>query len=173
MSKYLRITFLGFAVAMICIFSATLQAADQPNNASQAFVKLKGLVGQWEATTDKGKVSSSYELTANGTVLLEKTKVPNMEEMVTVYHLDGKKLVLTHYCMVGNQPHMQAEAFDPASQQIRFDFAGAGNLASPNDGHMHTAVFKFVGPDAFNTDWTFFKEGKAAFVEQIQFHRVR
>lgn len=137
-----------------------------------AFDKLKGLVGTWEATSEKGKVTSSYELVSNGTVLLEKIKVPE-GEMVTVYYLDGSHLVLTHYCVAGNQPHMQAEPFDPGSNQIRFDFVGATNLANASDGHMHAAQIKFIGPEAFNADWTFYKDGKPAFTEPIQFHRVR
>jgi hypothetical protein len=149
-------------------------AADKSaGNAIAAFDKLKTLTGAWEATTDKGKVTSKMELVSNGTVLLEKITVPDESEMVTAYYLDGNHLVLTHYCTAGNQPHMQAEAFDPASNQIRFDFAGASNLASPADGHMHSAVIKFAGADAFNADWTFYKDGKPAFTEPIQFHRVR
>jgi hypothetical protein len=30
-------------------------------------------------------------------------------EMVTVYHLDGKKLVLTHYCSGGTQPRVRSK----------------------------------------------------------------
>ena len=168
-------------VVIACAFLAILgfaalsaNAADKSSgNAVAAFDKLKTLTGSWEATSDKGKVSSNIELVSNGTVLLERIKVPNESEMVTTYYVDGSRLVLTHYCSAGNQPHMQAEAFDPSSNEIRFDFASASNLASPAAGHMHSAVIKIVGPEAFNADWTFFKDGKAAFTEPIQFHRVR
>ncbi len=176
MRKHQRIAMLILIAGALCLVSAdTALAAEgkKPANASLAFEKLKGLVGRWEATSDKGKVTSTYELVANGTVLLEKFKGPDEGEMVTVYHLDGNNLVLTHYCIAGNQPHMQAEAFDPTSQQIRFAFTGATNLANAGEGHMHTAEIRFLGPDAFNADWTFYKDGKSAFTEQIQFHRVR
>ena len=171
MSKHLRIAFL-MLVALVLAGTALAADTSKPANASLAFDKLKSLVGNWEATSNKGKVTASYELVANGTALLEKTKVDE-GEMVTVYHLDGNRLVLTHYCIAGNQPHLQARAFDPDSQEIRFDFSSATNLASPSDGHIHSAVIKFVGPDAFNSDWTFNKDGKAAVLEQMQFHRVR
>jgi hypothetical protein len=161
-------------VAMTLGFAAAANAADKAaGNAVAAFDKLKSLTGTWEATSDKGKATSNFELISNGTVLLEKISVPGEGEMVTTYYLDGNHLVLTHYCTAGNQPHMQAEAFDPASNQIRFDFAGASNLSSPADGHMHSAVIKFAGPDAFNADWTFYKDGKPAFNQPIQYHRVR
>jgi len=166
----LACTFLAMALG----FAASANAADKSaGNAAAAFDKLKTLAGTWEATSDKGKVTSNIELVSNGTVLLEKIKVPGESEMVTTYYLDGNHLVLTHYCTAGNQPHMQAEAFDPALNQIRFDFASASNLNSAADGHMHSAVIKFTGADTFNSDWTFYKDGKPAFTEPIQFHRVR
>ena len=35
--------------------------------------------------------------------------------MTTVYHLDGRDLVLTHYCMGGNQPRMRAKTTEGAT----------------------------------------------------------
>ena len=167
------VTFLTMAACLAWAGAPGNVADKTQSNANLAFDKLKTLAGEWEAASEKGKVTSSLELLANGTVLLEKIRVPGDGEMVTVYYVDGNHLVLTHYCSTGNQPHMQAQAFDPASDLIRFDFAGATNLASAADSHMHTAEIKFLGPDAFNADWTMYKDGKAAFTVPIQFHRVR
>jgi hypothetical protein len=147
--------------------------ANGQSNAVSAFDKLKTLAGQWEANSEKGKVTSSLEVISNGTVLLEKINVPGDGEMVTAYYLDGGHLVLTHYCSAGNQPHMQAQAFDPASNVIRFDFAGATNLASAGETHMHSAQITFESSDTFNAAWTLYKDGKVAFTVPMQFHRVR
>ena len=59
-------------------------------------------------------------------------------EMVTVYHADGPDLVLTHYCMEGNQPRMRAKG----AQGSRFDFAfdGGTNIDPKRDRHMHSAT---------------------------------
>lgn len=177
MSRNRILAMAGFLLAMLAGMAwagAAGNVTDKSDfNAAAAFDRLKTLAGQWEATSAKGKVTSSLELVSNGTVLLEKLQVADEGEMVTVYYLDGNRLVLTHYCVAGNQPHMQAEAFDPTLNVIRFDFAGASNLANASVGHMHTAQIKFLGPDAFNADWTFYKDGKPAFTEPIQFHRVR
>jgi hypothetical protein len=150
------------------------QAADKADtNAMAAFNKLKTLAGSWEASSDKGKITSSYEVISNGTALVEHVNVAGEGEMLTVYHLDGNRLVLTHYCTAGNQPHMQAEAYDPASNQIQFRFAGAGNLTNANTGHMHNALFTFKGSDAYSADWTFQENGKPRFVQNIEYHRVK
>jgi hypothetical protein len=167
---------LGFVLAVACLISTGDAAApdskDQ-SNAALAFDKLKSLVGQWEATTDKGRVTTTYELVAGGSAIVERTKMPGEGEMETVYHLDGNRLVLTHYCVAGNHPTMQAETFNPASNELRFRFVSASNLASANAGHMHDAVFKLAGPDQFSADWTWYENGKEGFHVVIQNHRVR
>ena len=150
------------------------RAADkQETNAVAAFNKLKTLAGNWEATSKRGKMTSSYEVISNGSALTERINVPGEGEMLTVYHLDGDRLVLTHYCTAGNQPHMQAEAFDPAKNEIQFNFSGGGNLADANAGHMHNVLFKLGGADSFTTNWTFQENGKAKFVESAEYHRVK
>jgi hypothetical protein len=68
---------------------------------------------------------------------------------------------------------MQAEAYDPASNELVFNFAGGGNLSNPNAGHMHNATFKFTSANAFSSNWTFQEDGKPRFVENIDYHRVK
>jgi len=55
--------------------------------------------------------------------------------MISVYHLDGDRLILTHYCEVGNQPRMQATSFDPKSNEIDFNFLDATNMPIPTPTH--------------------------------------
>ena len=104
-------------------------------DAKAAFEQLKQLKGEWEAPAAGGKIArTQFELTANGTVLLERytnDALPGGGRMATAYHLDGNDLVLTHYCIANNQPVLRAERFDPATREIQFEFLRAGNLSSP------------------------------------------
>ena len=45
-----------------------------------------------------------YGVTAAGTAVMEALFPETDHEMLTVYHLEGNDLVLTHYCAMGNQP---------------------------------------------------------------------
>jgi hypothetical protein len=97
-------------------------------------------VGDWDVESSQSKAHSRFELISGGSVLLEHFTEPGGQEMLTAYHLDGSKLVLTHYCLAGNQPQMVAEKFDSASGELDFAFAGGSNIA-PGVGHMHDVVF--------------------------------
>src|SRR5262249_2697880 len=56
-------------------------------------------------------------------------------EMISVYTADGPDLILTHYCVLGNQPRMKADPDSPPNQ-IVFRFAGGSNLEPAKDKHM-------------------------------------
>ena len=79
--------------------------------------------------------------------------------MVTIYHVDGKDLVLTHYCALGNQPHLK---LDPksAADQFDFKFVGGSNLNPEKDMHMHEGSIKFLDDDHIQWAWVGYKDGK-------------
>jgi hypothetical protein len=81
--------------------------------------------------------------------------------MVTLYHLDGKQLILTHYCSAGNQPTMRAIPGTPGGP-IHFDYIGATGLHSVNDGHMHAMTFLQLAQDQLLTSWTFYENQEPA-----------
>lgn len=143
------------------------------NDAKAAFDRLKTLVGEWQADTSMGKVQVSYELVAGGTALLERESGERMPVMITVYHLDGERLILTHYCVAGNQPRMQARSFDPAARLLRFEFLDATNLSNKDAGHMRNATIRFVSNDRFAADWEFYQDGQKKSTESFQYTRVR
>jgi hypothetical protein len=143
---------------------------------SEAFDKLKSLVGHWEtAETNMQKATLDLQLTAGGTALLETFRMINEGqpvEMITLYSPDGDKVRLTHYCMAGNQPTMSG-TYDPATKTIKFDFVSASNLKSPDDGHMHHATYTFIDNNHFRTHWTFRKMQKDSFTEDVTYVRVK
>jgi hypothetical protein len=146
-------------------------------DAAAAFERLKALEGAWEtASADGKKATTTFELTANGTVLLERyanAAMPGGGHMVTAYHLDGTSLILTHYCVAKNQPTLRAERFDPVAGEIQFEFLRASNLANQNVGHMRRALYKLDDANHFTTSWEFFQDGKKTMTELEKFTRVR
>ncbi len=157
------------ATAALCpAESASGTVAD----ATAAFSRLKSLAGEWEADTTMGKVHVSYELIAGGTALVERESSEHMAPMMTVYHLDGKRLMLTHYCMAGNQPRMEAAGYDAAAGRLRFRFLDATNLPNPAAGHMHAAELRFIDRDHMIAEWQFFEDGRLKTTESAQYTRI-
>jgi hypothetical protein len=165
--RYLLISILLLAGLAVAASSKSGHVAG-----NEAFTRLKTLVGDWEADTSKGKVHSRYELIAGGSVLLEHLSVPGDDEMLTAYHLDGDLLVLTHYCMAGNQPQMAAQRFDPSSGELDFAFTAASNL-KPGAGHMHDVNFRLISEDRFDAKWDFVEAGRTKFSEDLHHTRVK
>ena len=112
--------------------------------------KMKKLVGTWVAADENGKptdqVVSVIKLTAGGSAIHEPLFPGQDHEMVSIYTADGSDLVMTHYCMLGNQPRMKADPKSPANQ-IKWVFAGGTNLDPAKDTHMHAATVTFVDAD--------------------------
>jgi hypothetical protein len=59
-------------------------------------------------------------------------------EMLSVYHLDKGRLLMTHYCALGNQPRMKLNTRKSTASELVFDFDGGTNLNPRRDMHMHS-----------------------------------
>ena len=163
------------ATANLLLAAVAVYAAGPKSERSAdatAFARLKTLAGEWEGDTAMGKAHLSYEVIAGGTALVEKETGEKMPAMMTVYHLDGDRLLLTHYCMAGNQPRMQARAYNPESGELEFQFLDATNLTT-GAGHMHNAKIRFVDNNHMATEWEFYENGQRKMAETAQYTRVR
>jgi len=142
----------------IAILACLPQAAPRSN---PLFDELKKLEGHWSSDQKDHGADVTYKLSSGGTVLVETMAMANHAEMITMYHPDGDGLALTHYCMLGNQPRMKAER-GGTEDKLTFKFAGAGNLKSENDPHMHDMALEILGDDHVKATWTLYKDGKPA-----------
>ena len=143
-------------------------------SSSPAFERFKALAGEWVAAEDgemfkKGDLVARYAVTAAGTALVETVFPGSPHEMVTVYHADGPDLVLTHYCMEGNQPRMRAR--NASGSRFDFQFEPGGNIDPRRDRHMNSASLEILGDDEIRTVWTELADAKPVFVAKS--HLVR
>jgi len=156
----------------LAVLACGIAIAAPPKN--EAFERFKALAGDWVAAEDgemvkKGQLVAQYRLTGSGTAVVEDVFPGTPHVMTTVYHLDGDDLVLTHYCMEGNQPRMRAKA--TSSSKVAFAYDGGTNIDPKRDRHMHQATFEFLGKDEITSDWSEFAEGKP--VMNAKMHLVR
>lgn len=152
---------MSFASALLlgACASSGLHAANP--DARAQFERLKQLAGTWSTPrpADVGNDTVRYTVTAGGSALLEEMFPGDPNGMLTLYHLDGPDLVLTHYCSAGNQPRMRALPSEPDGT-IPFAFDGGTNVDPDRDGHMHALRVRVDGPNAARAEWTYNLGGK-------------
>lgn len=146
--------------------------------ANAAFSRIKNLAGEWQATGPKGEHSRLvYQVISAGSAVMERFSSdalpPNSGDMVTVYYIDRGELVLTHYCIAKNQPHMRATLYDAKSGELDFDFVDGGNMISGDEGHMHSAKMRFVDDNHLSSEWQYMEARSPKFTEVSQFTRVK
>jgi hypothetical protein len=139
--------------------------------APSMFNRLRTLVGEWEAKTDKGAtLRVSYRLIANDSALLQSFFTPSGKETLTAFHADGSRVLATHYCAQGNQPRLR---LDPTSSNDRlvFVFLDATNLVEPAASHLTRLEIKLESPSQYTEVETYQEAGKPD-VTTLRFHRV-
>ena len=154
---------------MICVVACFL-ATDLWAQSSHAFDKLKTLEGNWKGMNNGQPVEISYELMSGGSALVETLMPKDEPTMVTVYHLDGDKLMMTHYCSAGNQPRMVAD-ISSDDNELNFEFVEVTNLKDDSDGHMIGLKIIFDDQDHFQQVWTWSKDDKQT-PGNFEFERV-
>lgn len=134
-----------------------------PTNAG--LEKMKALAGTWLVADSDGKptdqVASIIKVTAGGSAVHETLFPGQPQEMVSVYTVNGQDLVMTHYCVLGNQPFLKADPKSP-SNQIVFRFAGGSNLDPKKDKHMHAATLTIVDANHIEVNGTGWENGAPA-----------
>jgi hypothetical protein len=113
--------------------------------------RVKTLAGTWEASGPDGThVASVFTVSSNGSVVREIMLPGTAHEMTNMYTMDGPTLVMTHYCAMGNQPHMRAHASsDP--KVIKFEPDGVSDLKNAEQGYMGAMTLTLVDADHLKT----------------------
>jgi hypothetical protein len=159
MNKSIRILQLVLLAALAT--TAYAQTANQAE-AQKAFTAIKTLPGTWEGKTVEGMPSDgplkvTFKVTSNGSAVM--SEILGHEDMISMFHMDGDRLLLTHYCATGNQPRMQAST-SPDGKTITFNFVDATNLASADAGHMQKMVLTILDDNHHTEEWIFADHGK-------------
>lgn len=152
-----------FSLLMLAaaLMSPVLSASQPAPAPAPAFHKLQALAGEWEGKDDHGNTAkTNFKSIAGDTAVMETLTASGMDEMLTLYSIDGDGISLVHYCPTGNQPHMRALPGEDDPKELVFSFQGATNLANPEIGHEHKMVIQFQDKDHITEHWTWRKAGR-------------
>jgi hypothetical protein len=190
--KPLRFVMLSFLLSLGTM--AFPQAEPQPASASQpapsaaqkSFTELKTLAGRWKGQVtmnppmpdmDNSNVEVSLRITSRGNALVHEMKEDGKpadpakyDNPVTMFYLDGDRLLLTHYCDAGNRPRMVART-SPDGKTVEFDFLDVSG--STKYGHMQHALFTMVDANHHLEDWTFLMPGDKPVHARMELRRAQ
>jgi hypothetical protein len=159
---------------LAAVIAPSARAAVSPEDARAAYARLQSLAGEWRSKSTKGWTESlSFTLVGKGSALLELSHFADtpQEAMATVFHLDGGRLLLTHYCEAKNQPRLVATEVSDGGRVIIFSFLDGTGL-DEHPGHMHAVRLRIVDADHVTSQWSFFRDGKEQWMEEIVSERV-
>ncbi len=144
-------------------------------DAAAAYARFKNLAGEWVGKSTKGWTDReiiSVIARQSAVMVISNFEAHPGETMATMFHLDGDRLMLTHYCVARNQPRLEATSIEDNGRTITFTFRDGTNLPSRDTGHMAKAIFRFVDDAHYSSRWTFYQDGQESWMEQIVYERV-
>jgi hypothetical protein len=124
--------------------------------------KLKAMQGEWSFTGSSEMPEGGtvrYTTVSAGSAVMEELFPGTPHSMVTMYHLENGRLALTHYCAMGNQPHMVA-ANGGTADKLRFECSGNTSVKCPTEAHMHAAEIDFHPDGKVQARWSSLADGK-------------
>ncbi len=146
---------------VVLVFISFTNISFSKDNSKKGFDKIKLLAGTWQSKMPDGSITKiTYKIVSNGSTIMETISGKEDDAMITMYHLNGNNLMMTHYCSAGNQPRMKAEVNDNEIKTLNFKYIDATNLKNEQDGHMLNLDITFKDNDHFTQAWTWTKDGK-------------
>jgi hypothetical protein len=175
---------LRFMLSVVLISLSTLAFAQ--TDAQKSFDKLKTLAGSWQGPVtatppqpDWGDkpVQVSLRVTSRGNALVHEMKeagspddATKYDHPVTMFYVDGERLLLTHYCDAGNRPRMAAKV-SPDGKTVEFDFLDVAG--GTEYGHMHHALFTMIDANHHTEDWTYMEPGDKMVRAHLELQRAK
>jgi hypothetical protein len=175
MRKGIVVYCVAFAVGLVAVVWAHDDKMKMPPSSAE-FNQMKQLVGNWKGSTKMGHngkpetVATSFKLTAAGSAIQETLGPGTPNEMVDMYTDEAGKLTMTHYCAMGNQPHMQLTRGDPKT--IVLETTSVPGLDLAKDDHMHALTLSMPEPNKLVETWTSYLQGKTNDKAVFEFVRV-
>ena len=171
---------------LVTLSTLAVAQSGSASDAQKSFDQLKSLAGSWQGpvTTDPPQPDMSMDraeitmrVTSRGNALVHEMKAPGTpddpakyDHPVTMFYLDGDRLLLTHYCDAGNRPRMAAKV-SPDGKVVEFNFLDVSG--STDYGHMHHALFTIVDANHHTEDWTYMMPGDKPVHAHIDLQRTK
>jgi hypothetical protein len=145
--------------------------APAQSDAQKAFEIMKTLAGSWEGSIMGLSTHITIRVTSSGNAIMHEAIGPGRpDNPITMFYVDGDRLLLTHYCDSGNRPRMVGK-ISPDGKGVEFDFLDvAGNTQR---GLMNQMVFTTIDANHHSEAATWMLPGSKPMVGQFVLTRTK
>src|SRR6266853_445171 len=143
-----------FVLSVVLLSLSTLAFAH--SDAQKSFDKLQTLACSCQGTDDGDPLQVWLRVTSMGNALIDEMKSTGPENPITMFNVEGDRLLLTHYCDAGNRPRMIGK-IAPDGKTVEFDFLDVAGSTQP--GHMRHRTFNIIDANHHTEDWTYLLPG--------------
>jgi len=165
-----KLTILIILVAAAAVASAQemqmskLKTSGPQSDAQEAFEMMKTMAGSWEGSIVGISTQITIRVTSSGNAILHEATGPGRpDNPITMFYVDGDRLLLTHYCDAGNRPRMVGK-ISPDGKSVEFDFLDVSG--STEKGLMNHMVFTMIDANHHSEALTYTLAGRKPMVAQ-------
>ena len=145
--------------------------APAQSDAQNALEIMKTLAGSWEGSIMGLSTHITIRVTSSGNAILhEATGSGRPDNPITMFYVDGDRLLLTHYCDAGNRPRMVGK-ISPDGKTVDFDFLDVSG--STQRGMMNHMVFTMIDANHHSEAATYTLPGNKPMVGQFVLTRTK
>jgi hypothetical protein len=154
--RKLAILFTTVAAFAAAAFSQeTTKNVVAPTDAQKAFEKLNSLSGSWQGTIMGIPIKFTIRAASGGTAILQEgvtTKGPTPDHEITMFYIEGDRLLATHYCDAGNRVKLKGK-ISPDGKSVEFSFLDVAG--STKNGLVKRVLFTIVDANKHVERFTF------------------
>ena len=153
---------LGWTLAVVALVASGAWAEDQAcpmpmAKPSAALETMQSLAGTWTGTAKHADgteepATVEYRVTSGGSAVAETLSPGTPHEMISMYHDQGGKLAMTHYCMLGNQPELVLH--DAAPGRLNLEASAQTRAALGGQLYMSSLVLEQPAAGELVQTWT-------------------
>ncbi len=149
--------FLGLLAPAAAVFGQDNppKTPNAQSDAKKTFAKLKTLAGSWQGTVMDTPINFTIRAASSGTAILHEgntTKEGPPKNEITMFYLEGDRLLATHYCDAGNRSYMEGK-LSADGKAIEFSFLDV--VGSTRGGYLKDMVLTMIEADRHIVAFTF------------------
>ena len=150
-------TLLICLLAPVAIFAQENQPkpVSAQSDAKKALAKLKTLSGSWDGSVMNISINFTIRAVSSGTAVLHEghtSAVGPPKNEITMFYLEGDRLLATHYCDGGNRSNFEGK-MSADEKTIEFSFIEV--VGSTRGGYLKDLAFTMTDADRHTVGLTF------------------